>query len=168
MKVRNLLVCLATCLFAIASASVITTNLVHGIGRTSDANGNRAQFSLDAGQITHNNDMRVSGDIQFEMPGPTATGNTFVTMPRATAVSVVENVATFSGPGVLRVVTHSSTAQYRGTVTVVATSNRHPDEAGLPDNLSVSFAPANSGDPTFSYTGDLTSGDIAVSTTLSY
>ena len=168
MKFRNTLVCLATCAFAIASASVITTNLVHGIGRAADASGNRAQFALDAGQISHNSDMRVTGDIQFEMPGATAVGNTFVTMPRATAMSVLENVATFSGPGVLRVVMHGSTAQYRGTVTVVATSNRHPDEAGSPDTLSVSFAPTNAGDPTFSYTGDLTSGDIAVSTTVSY
>lgn len=167
MKARNVLIGLFLAVFAFAAATVITTNNVHGEGVALDANGHRGLFQMDVTQVARGDHSEMRGAFTFRMPGDHNTGAAVV-MPHVGTVSFVANVATFGGDAVLRVVSGDGTHEFRGTVTVVATSNRHPHEAGDPDSLVVNFVPAVQGNPTLSFTGNVSSGDIAVTTTLSY
>jgi hypothetical protein len=166
MNVRRLLVCFGLTLAALAAATVITTDNVHGEGRAVNHDGHSAEFHCDVTKVSHNDHSEVRGNFNFAMPAGDHR-NVRLTVPHVDHLTVTDNVATFSGPGVLRM-EGPGTHEFRGAVNVIATSNRHPHEDGDPDQISVRFVPTNSGDPSFAFDGTVTTGDIAVTTTKSY
>lgn len=168
MFARKLMVCLLLAVFAFAAATVITTNNVHGTGRAVDHAGHRAYFSISATKTTHDAHSSLQGTFELNMPGATSADSTVVHLNSLEVLNVVDNAATLAGPGVLRVQHGTELHYFQGRVYVVAISNRHVGEAGPPDTISVHFAPAHAGDPTFAFEGSVTDGDIAVTTTLSY
>jgi hypothetical protein len=155
-------------MFAFAAATVITTSNAHGEGRAVDGDGHRATFHFDTTRVAHNDHAAIRGSFQFTAQGATDSDSMRVSLEHVTHMSVVDNVATFGGDGSLRVQHGHDVHTYRGSVSVVATSNTHPGEGGSPDTIAVNFLPAVQTDPSFSFTGNVTAGDIAVTTTLSY
>jgi len=168
MKLRNILVCLLIGIFAIASATVIVTSNAHGVGRAVNADGHNASFTFDATKVTHNTELSVRGTFTFTVPGATSTDSTVVYLSPVQHMDFATNTAGFGGDGILRIQHGTSLHYYHGSVRVYATSNRHPGEAGDPDTIAVFFVPAVQTDPTFSFSGHVTDGDIAITTTNSY
>jgi len=166
MNVRRLLVCFVLALAALAAATVITTSNAHGEGRAVNGDGHFGEFHFDVTKVSHNDHSEMRGSFNFAMT--TGDGSVRVGIAHLEHMDVTDNVATFSGPGVLRVQRHDGVHEFRGSVAVIATSNRHPNEIGDPDSISVRFVPAVQSDPTFSFDGHVTAGDIAVTTTKSY
>lgn len=166
MNYRRLLVFFVLALAALAAATVITTSNAHGAGRAVNHDGHFGEFHFDATKVSHNDHSEVRGSFSFGMV--TGDGSVRVTVLHVDHMGVTENVATFSGQGVYRVQTHDGVHEFHGAVTVIATSNRHLNEAGDPDSLSVRFVPAVQTDPSFAFDGTVTAGDIAVTTTNSY
>jgi hypothetical protein len=167
LKVRKLAICFLLALFAFAAATVITTSNVHGEGRAVNGEGRLAQVFMDVTKVAHNDHSASRGSFRFTSPGENHT-SAGINMPMVGEAGFAENVATFAGPAVLRMADGSVVHEYHGRVAVIATSNRHRDEIGDPDMITINFVPAVQSDPSFRFEGNLTAGDIAVTTTKSY
>ncbi len=168
MRFKNLLVCLLVSLFALAAATVIQTDNAQGTGRAVSGDGHRAYFTFNATKVSHNSSSHISGTFDLLVPGADANHSTRVHVDPVTTMNVVTNTARFGGDGILRIQDGTNLHYYHGSVVVYAISNRHPGEAGDPDRIAVHFVPATAGDPTFGFEGNVTDGDIAVTTNLSY
>ena len=167
MKLRNIITLAAVLLAATALATLTTFNEAVGSGKAVNGDGKIASFVFDAHSARRGDKSRLSGKFNFEERTGDHAGLT-VRLPAIQSLTVNQNVATFSGPGVYRTIDGQTVHEYKGTVTVVATSNGHPDEDAAPDTMSVTFTPANADGQSFSFTGNLTKGDTTVSTTQSY
>jgi hypothetical protein len=167
MNARRFIVCFALALAAFAVATVITTDTATGEGKAVNHDGQFAEFVFAAGKVTHNDHTEKHGTFRFVMrTGDHAEAR--LTLRSLATFNVTENVATFGGPGTLRVQTGGQAHEYEGTIAVIASSNRHRGEVGEPDRIVVRFVPAVQSNPDLSFEGNLTTGDIAVTTTKSY
>src|SRR5579862_5731046 len=153
MKVRNLLACGFLGLFALAAATVITTNTAQGTGRASNADGRVVTFAFTATQVIHNANNHVQGTFDSSQPGATSTDSIKLHINSVTVMTVSANTAGFGGDAILRVQQGTELHYYHGQGRVYPTSNRHIGEAGDPDTIAIHFVPTTSGDPTYDFTG---------------
>ena len=166
MNARRLLVCFVFAIAALAAATVIITDNAHGEGGAVDGAGRQGRFAFDVTKISHNDHVALRGSFRFSIA---VEGHSVsVSLRELGSLTVTENVAAFGGPAVLRVQDGTEVHEYRGMLRARAVSNRHPEEAGEPDRIAVSFLPAVQTDPSFTFEGNVTTGDIAVTTTKSY
>jgi hypothetical protein len=168
MHQRKLMVGFLLAVFAIASATLITTVRINGTGRLADAAGHFGYFTVDANKITHDGISSLRGTFDFYVPGPNSLDNLRVHLNTVEGMNVTENKGAIGGPGVLRIQRGTEVHYYFGRVYFLATSNRHLGEAGPLDAGAVHFFPNVITDPSYHLEGVVTDGDVEVSTNLSY
>ncbi len=167
MKFRTILLGTTTMLASLALAVAVTFNDTRGSGRAADGDGVLASFEFEAHQALKGDNSKQYGRFRLE-ERLGEKSNISLRLASVTAMSENLGTATFFGPGVYRVASPSGVHEYKGSIYVSATSNGHPDENAAPDTLTATFTPTNPDGESFSFSGSVTKGDIAVATTQSY
>ncbi|HRF58371.1 MAG TPA: hypothetical protein PLH94_00490 [Fimbriimonadaceae bacterium] len=162
MVFRNLsLVGLIGVAMAVSAAAGVEGAL--GGGQLENASGEKGMVNVAVQKRTDNaGNVRVGGHFHFGR----RTGNRSgveVGMRRAAEVAVTGNSCTFSGPAVYVTITDGTRSRVEGTVSATVEDKRRPRATGDPDTCSFTFT-STDGATTYSFSGNLTRGDIKVGT----
>ncbi len=160
---RKIGVAVAALITSIALA-VITVVGAKGQGHAISANGQRAEFHMDAHKSTADGSVRVGGFFRFIARGGTAAVPTSngINMPEVARLAKTGRVCEFGGPALMQIRVGTRYETVRGICNVRVEDRKAPTvAAGEPDLIRLRFV-TNVTNRVYEWAGAVTRGDILV------